>query len=106
LSTAEDFTIKVWDLVLKKDVAVMKPKGKEDSMAHRTTTMLFTGDKKTLVTAGLDGCIHFWNVMDNFKLVSSISATSLGALRYEEILSMVYLNLKDDPCLVLGGHSG
>ena len=28
LSTAEDFTIKVWDLVLKKDIAVMKPKGK------------------------------------------------------------------------------
>ena len=44
--------------------------------------------------------------MDNFKLVSSISASSLGALRYEEIMTMVYLNLKDDPCLLLGGHSG
>ena len=106
LSTAEDFTIKVWDLVLKKDVAVMKPKSKEDGQGHRTTSMLFTADGKTLITAGLDGCIHFWNVVDNFKLVSSISASSLGALRYEEIMTMVYLSLKDDPCLVLGGHSG
>lgn len=68
--------------------------------------MLFTSDKKTLVTAGLDGCIHFWNVVDNFKLVSSISASSLGALRYEEIMTMVYLNLPNDPCLILGGQSG
>ena len=34
LSCAEDFIIKVWDLVLKKDIAVLKPKGKFDNMAH------------------------------------------------------------------------
>jgi U3 small nucleolar RNA-associated protein 13 len=73
LSCAEDFIIKVWDLVLKKDVAVMKPKGKEDNMAHMTTSMVFTNDKKTLITSGRDGMLHFWNVKENFKLISSVS---------------------------------
>lgn len=86
LSTAEDFIIKVWDLVLKKEVAVLKPKGKDDNMAHRTTTMVFTTDKKTLITTGRDGCIHFWNVHDNWKLASSIKVSSLGALPFEEVL--------------------
>lgn len=106
LSTAEDFIIKVWDLVLKKEVAVLKPKGKDDNMAHRTTTMIFTKDKKTLITSGRDGCVHFWNVHANWKLTSSIKVSSLGALAFEEVLSMVYLHIPDDPCLVLGGHSG
>jgi WD40 repeat protein len=68
--------------------------------------MEFTNDRKTLITSGLDGCIHFWNVNENFKLVSTIQASSIGALEFEEILSMVYLQIKDDPCLLLGGHSG
>lgn len=86
LSTAEDFVIKVWDLVLKREVAVLKPKGKDDNMAHRTTAMVFTKDKKTLITSGRDGCIHFWNVHDNWKLASSIKVSSLGALPFEEVL--------------------
>ena len=106
ISTAEDFVIRVWDLVLKKEVATMKPKGKDDNMAHMTTSMVFTNDKKTLISGGRDGCLHFWNAHESFKLISSVKIESLGALKYEEIYSMVYLANKDDPCLILGGQSG
>mgnify|MGYP002631521818 FL=1 len=106
LSTAEDFLIKVWDLVLKKEVAVLKPKGKFDNMAHMTTSMIFTKDKKTLITSGRDGCVHFWNVMDNFKLISSLLLQAIGCDKEEEILSLAYLPVGEDPCLVLGGTSG
>jgi WD40 repeat protein len=29
-----------------------------------TTSIVFTNDKKTLITGGRDGCIHFWNAND------------------------------------------
>lgn len=44
ISTGEDFVIRVWDLVLKKEVANMKPKGKKDNMAHMTTSICITKD--------------------------------------------------------------
>jgi U3 small nucleolar RNA-associated protein 13 len=106
ISTGEDFIIKVWDLVLKKEVAVMKPKGKEDNMAHMTTSLCFTKDRKTLISSGRDGQIHFWNAIDNFKLISSLQLSSIGCDKEEEILSMQYLAINEDPCIVLGGHSG
>ena len=106
ISTGEDFQIRVWDLILKKEVATMKPKGKEDNMAHMTTSFVFTNDKKTLISGGRDGCLHFWNAHDSYKLISSVQIESLGALKYEEIISMVYLASKEDPCIIFGGQSG
>jgi|DEB0MinimDraft_12_1074336.scaffolds.fasta_scaffold42131_2 WD40 repeat protein len=106
LSCAEDFLIKVWDLVLKKEVAVLKPKGKFDNMAHMTTSLVFTKDKKTLITSGRDGCIHFWNAQDNFKLISALSLAAIGCEKEEEVLSMAYLPVNEDPCIVLGGQTG
>jgi len=60
ISTAEDFVVRVWDLVLKEETAVMKPRG-ADGMAHATTSMVFTQDRRALVTGGRDGCIHFFD---------------------------------------------
>ena len=106
ISCAEDFVIRVWDLVFKKEVATMKPKG-EDNMAHMTTSICFTNDKKTMISAGRDSCIHFWNTRDNFKHISSVKIESLGALKYDEVNCMVYVNhVKEDPCLIIGGASG
>lgn len=99
--------LRVWDLVLKKEVAQIKPKGKDDDLAHATTSIQFTADKKTLISGGRDGCLHFWSVFEGFKHISSIKIESLGALKYEEILTMTYLSLcKDDPCIIIGGQSG
>jgi U3 small nucleolar RNA-associated protein 13 len=106
LSCAEDFVIRVWDLVLKKEVAVMKPKGKDDNMAHMTTSLVFTNDRKTLITGGRDSCLHFWNVQDNFKHISSVKIESLGALKFDEINCLVYVGSKEDPCIIIGGSSG
>ena len=106
VSTAEDFVIRVWDLVLKKEVAAMKPKG-SDNKAAMTMSMLFTNDRKTFITAGRDGHIHFWDAMNNFKLISAVAIESLGAIKFEEINCMTYIaKPKEDPCLVFGGLSG
>lgn len=81
VSTAEDFVIKVWDLVLKKEIAVMKPKSKEDNMAHATTSIIFTNDRKTIMSAGRDGYIHFWDATDSaYGLISAIRLENIGAL--------------------------
>jgi WD40 repeat protein len=106
ISTAEDFVIKVWDLVLKKEVACLKPKGKDDNMAHMTTSIIITNDRKFLMSAGLDGCIHFWN-LESYKLVSSVKIESIGGIKGEEITCMNYLiHISEDPCLLIGGSSG
>ena len=110
ITTAEDFVIRVWDLVLKKEIASMKPKG-GDNMAHMTTSLIFTNDRKTLITGGRDSCIHFWDTHDRFKLISSVNIDKLGAEKFEEINSMVYVSspsnfTAEDPCLVIGGSSG
>ena len=88
----------------------MKPKSREDNMAHATTSIHFTKDKKTIMSAGRDGYIHFWDATDSgYKLLSAIRLESVGALQYEEINCMTYAcsdNLKDDPCLIIGGLSG
>ena len=106
ISCAEDFVIRVWDLVLKKEVANLKPKG-EDNMAHSTTSIEFTNDRKTMISGGRDSCIHFWSTRENFKHISSVKIESLGALKYDEINCMVYTSaVSDDPCLIIGGFSG
>ena len=78
LSCAEDFIIKVWDLVLKKDVAVMKPKDKSDNQAHMTTSIVFSSDHKTLITSGRDGMLHFWDANDKFKNIVSVELNQIG----------------------------
>ena len=88
----------------------MKPKG-ADHMAHMTTSLSFTNDKRTLISGGRDSCIHFWNAMDQFKHITTIQIDKLGCLPFEEINSMVYVQsierfTKDDPCLIFGGSSG
>lgn len=69
LSTAEDMAVRVWDLVLKKEIGTMKPKGVDNNKASATTCFAFTNDRKTIITGGRDGCLHFWNAMDNYKLI-------------------------------------
>ena len=88
----------------------MRPKSREDNMAHATTSILFTNDRKTIMSAGRDGYIHFWDASDSgYGLVSAIRLENIGALQYEEINCMTYAAtdaLKNDPCLVIGGLSG
>lgn len=99
--------VRVWDLVLKKEIGTMKPKGVDNNKASHTTCFAFTKDRKTIITGGRDGCLHFWNAMDNYKLIQSIKIQSLGGLQYDEINAMLYLaDNAEDPCLLLGCLSG
>ena len=84
----------------------MKPKGKDDNMAHMTSSLIFTNDKKTLITGGRDSCLHFWSVQENFSHISSVKIESLGALKYDEINALAYIPSKVDPCIIIGGSSG
>ena len=93
MSTAEDFAIRIWDLVLKKEVTTLRPRGIIDKMAHATTSIVFTNDRKILITSGRDNCLHFWNVEENYKHLSTISCDKIGGLVLDEINCMVYCHV-------------
>lgn len=70
--------MKVWDLVLRAEVATLK--------AHTSlvTCIVFTNDKTTMITSGRDGKVAFWNARDNFKLINVLQMNELG-INEEEI---------------------
>jgi len=66
VSSAEDCTIKVWDLVLKGEIASLKH--------HKAliTSIAFSHDRNTLISGSKDCTVAFWNAKDNFSKLSSI----------------------------------
>lgn len=58
VSAAEDFVVKVWDMVLNKEIAAMK------ANKGRATCFQFTNDYKTLIVGARDGNIAFYNTHD------------------------------------------
>lgn len=97
ISSAEDNLIKVWDLVLRTDIATLK--------AHTSlvTSIVFTTDKNTLISGSRDGNIAFWNTKDNYKQISLVKKASPAD---EEINAIYYLNVNSHPYVVIGGTSG
>lgn len=61
ISAAEDFNVKVWDMVLNKEVASCK------GNKGRVTSIQFTNDHKTLIVGARDGRIALYNTTDKFK---------------------------------------
>ena len=100
ISSAEDFLVKVWDLVLGKDIVTLK------GNLGRVTSIEFTRDAKTMFVGARDGKISLYNTQNQFKLISTISCQELG-LPDEEVtcLKYVYLNEKSS-LLVIGGETG
>ena len=100
ISSAEDFLVKVWDLVLGKDIVTLK------GNLGRVTSIEFTRDAKTMFVGARDGKISLYNTQNQFKLISTISCQELG-LADEEVtcLKYVYLNEKSS-LLVIGGETG
>jgi len=54
-SAGEDHTVKVWDLVLNKEIAALK------GNTGRCTSIQFTNDLKTVLIAARDGKITLYN---------------------------------------------
>ena len=55
ISSGEDLTVKVWDLVLDTQIATLK------GTQARVTSFAFTKDYKTLIVGAKDGNIAFYN---------------------------------------------
>jgi U3 small nucleolar RNA-associated protein 13 len=69
ISSAEDCQIKVWDLVMRSEVAHLK------GHSALVTSITFSLDKSTLITCAKDGKLAFWNAKDSFKNLSIFKLT-------------------------------
>lgn len=70
ISTAEDLTIRVWDLVLRQEIHTLR--------FHQAliTNISFSGDRNTLIAASKDGKVSFWNAKDNYSMLSALKCPS------------------------------
>ncbi|CDW89939.1 transducin beta-like protein 3 [Stylonychia lemnae] len=101
ISTAEDLTIKVWDLVMKTEIANLK--------FHQAliTNIIFSTDMNTLAASSKDGSVSFWNVKDNYKLLSSIKVKSDENPDEIEELNAIYMfKSGSEPYILIGGQNG
>ena len=80
ISTAEDCQIKVWDLVMRGEIAHLK--GGHNSLI---TSLSFSSDKSTLITSSRDGKVGFWNARDGYKPLSMFKYS-----KAEEEINAVY----------------
>lgn len=96
ISSAEDCQVKVWDLVMRAEIAHLK------GHTALITSIGFTSDMSTLITCAKDGKLGFWNVKENFA--------SLSLFKYskaEEELNVVhFFEHQDSPYVIIGGASG
>lgn len=84
MSSAEDCQIKVWDLVMRNEIAHLK-----GHMAL-VTSIDFSQDRSTLITCAKDGKLAFWNAKDNFSLLSMIKYS-----KTEDELNVVHFSTYD-----------
>jgi WD40 repeat protein len=61
ISSSEDFTVRVWDLVLNSETACLR------DVTGRVAVFLFSPDLKTLMVGAKDARITFYNIIENFK---------------------------------------
>lgn len=61
ISSGEDFTVRVWDLVLNSEIACLR------GTIGRVTSFAFSQDQKTLVVGAKDSKIAFYNILENYK---------------------------------------
>ena len=84
VSSAEDCQIKVWDLVMRGEVAHLK------GHTALVTSIEFSHDRSTLITCAKDGKLAFWNAKDNFSLLSMIKYS-----KSEDELNVVHFTTHD-----------
>ena len=107
ISTAEDYKIKVWDLILKTEIA--------NIAAHSSliTGIEFTEDRNFMISSSRDGSLAIFNVKEKYKLVSTFNREN-SDLSEEEINTIKYYNFRVGgeyegnrrPYVIIGGKSG
>ena len=101
ISASEDFTVRVWDLVLNEEVACLK------GTTGRVAAFAFSPDMKTVIVGTKDARIAFFNAADNFKQIGAINVREIKGMEDEtEVNALVYLEINDLPYLVVGGEVG
>ena len=96
VSSAEDCQIKVWDLVMRDEVAHLK------GHTALVTSIAFSHDHSTMTSSSKDGKLAFWNAKENFKQLALIKFS-----KTENELNVVhYFVHADQPYLIVGGASG
>ena len=68
VTAGEDLCVKVWDLVINKEMASLR-----GSLA-RISSLCFSKDNKTLIVGAKDGKIAFYNAADNFRQIAVMDA--------------------------------
>lgn len=68
ITAGEDLVVKVWDLVINKEVATLR-----GSMG-RITSLVVTKDQKTLIIGSKDGKVSFYNAADNYRQIAVMDA--------------------------------
>lgn len=69
--------------------------------------MNFSPDLNTLIASSKDGKISFWNVKDNYKLLSSMKCKPTEEENdIEEINATHMINIQGELYLIIGGQSG
>jgi U3 small nucleolar RNA-associated protein 13 len=96
VSSAEDCMIKVWDLVMRSEISTLR--------GHQAlvTSIIFSNDKSTLITSSKDGKLGFWNIKDQYKLLSLFKFSE----NEEELNAIHYTLFANRPYLIVGGASG
>lgn len=90
----------MWDLVLRTEVANLK------FHAALITSLAFSTDKHTLISGSKDGTIAFWNVKDNFKLLSSLKFKVKEEGSLEEVNAIHFFITNGNPYILVGEESG
>ena len=68
ITAGEDLVVKVWDLVINKEVASLR------GSTGRITSLVVTKDTKTLIVGSKDGTISFYNAADNYRQIAVMHA--------------------------------
>lgn len=64
VSAGEDYVVRVWDLVLNKEIAALK------GNRSRVSAIQFTHDGKTMICGGRDGKISIYNCTNFFQSIA------------------------------------
>jgi len=100
ISAGEDFTVRIWDLVLNAEIAKLQ------GTVGRVTSFAFSPDMKTLVVGAKDSKVAFYNLLDNYKQIGDFHTSEIEGLEKETEVNAIlyYSGSGDQPHLIIGGE--
>jgi WD40 repeat protein len=93
--------IKVWDLVIKKEIANLRP-----GLA-RITSIVFSQDVKTMMVGDKDGRVTFFSVSDNYRTIAAMDAfKDMGLTTPVEVNTLCPFTINNHQYMALGTNVG